>query len=208
MEHKFNINLFKSSIFAGIAISIGCMIYLTLGGVIGAIAFSFGLLTVVHYKSALYTGYCGFIQLFGNGTHTQTWIDVLTVIGGNIFGCLIAAISAHLAGLPILEAGLTLVSSRLDLSLIEVFFRAIGCGLIMTTAVKFARENRFLPLLFGVPLFICCGFLHSIADSFYYLYGCLDTPNTRFILPLIITYLGNYVGCNTYKVFLDYPCGC
>lgn len=204
MQQNFNINLFKSSIFAGIAISIGCMIYLTLGGVIGTIAFSFGLLTVVHYKSALYTGYCGFIQLFGKGTHAQTWIDVLTVIGGNILGCLIAAICAHLAGLPILETGLTLVSARLDLSLIEVFFRAIGCGLIMTTAVKFARENKFLPLLFGVPLFICCGFLHSIADSFYYLYGCIATPNTQFILPLIMTYVGNYVGCNAHKLFLDY----
>lgn len=204
MEQNFNINLFKSSIFAGIAISIGCMIYLTLGGVIGAIAFSFGLLTVVHYKSALYTGYCGFIQLFGKGTHAQTWIGVLTVIGGNILGCLIAAICTHLAGLPILETGLTLVAARLDLSLIEVFFRAIGCGLIMTTAVKFARENKFLPLLFGVPLFICCGFLHSIADSFYYLYGCIATPNTQFILPLVMTYVGNYVGCNAYKLFLDY----
>ena len=97
------------------------------------------------------------------------------------------------------------MASRVALNPIEVLVRAIGCGFIMTTAVKFAKDGKYLPLLFGVPLFICCGFLHSIADSFYYLFATIESAKIHvadWILPLVMTYVGNYVGCSAYKVFL------
>ena len=49
------IEIFKSSILAGMFISLGCIVNLTVGGYLGAILFSFGLLSVVHYKLKLYT---------------------------------------------------------------------------------------------------------------------------------------------------------
>jgi formate/nitrite transporter FocA (FNT family) len=71
----------------------------------------------------------------------------------------------------------------------------------MTTAVQFAREGKFLPLLFGVPLFIYCGFYHSIADTFYYLFSNMK-PTLDMIFTLGMTYFGNYLGCSTYKLFI------
>ena len=56
------IEIFKSSILAGMFISLGCIVNLTVGGYLGAILFSFGLLSVVHYKLKLYTGTIGFFM--------------------------------------------------------------------------------------------------------------------------------------------------
>ena len=75
----------------------------------------------------------------------------------------------------------------------------------MTTAVQFARESKFLPLLFGVPAFIMCGFYHSIADAFYYA-ARLSFDNIELWMDVfiswIVTVLGNFIGCNLYRAVL------
>jgi formate/nitrite transporter FocA (FNT family) len=75
----------------------------------------------------------------------------------------------------------------------------------MTTAVKFARQGQWLPLLFGVPLFIICGFPHSIADAFYYLAvpGAFLAANAgKVLLVYVMIVLGNFVGCNLTRFIL------
>jgi formate/nitrite transporter FocA (FNT family) len=80
---------------------------------------------------------------------------------------------------------------------------AIGCGFIMTTAVQFARQNQFLPLIFGVPLFIVCGFPHCVADAFYYALTALQGNWEWWILPACgWAILGNYIGCNLPRWFM------
>ncbi len=76
---------------------------------------------------------------------------------------------------------------------------------MMTTAVTVARKGRWLPLLFGVPAFIVCGFPHCVADAFYYLAAPLDflCGNAFDILLLYLSIVaGNFVGCNIYRVVL------
>ena len=70
----------------------------------------------------------------------------------------------------------------------------------MTTAVEFARKGKMLTLLLGVPVFILCGFAHSIADAFYF----LVSPSEQLLqVPVFTVYvsevLGNFVGCNLYR---------
>ena len=73
----------------------------------------------------------------------------------------------------------------------------------MTTAVKFAREEKWLPLLFAVPVFILAGFYHSIADS-YYIIASHITYNDIIGPQVFSNYgtciLGNFVGCNLYRL--------
>ena len=54
------VNLLISSVLAGVCIGLGGYVNLVMGGIIGAVMFSFGLLSVVHYGLALYTGKSGF----------------------------------------------------------------------------------------------------------------------------------------------------
>jgi len=54
--------------------------------------------------------------------------------------------------------------------------------------------------LFGIPLFIMCGFVHSIADAFYYTLALLpgDWTGTT-LLVYLASILGNFIGCNLYR---------
>ena len=54
---------FRSAILSGIAVGIAGWGYLAYTGIVGAVLFSFGLLTVVNYKLPLYTGTAGFVAL-------------------------------------------------------------------------------------------------------------------------------------------------
>lgn len=87
------------------------------------------------------------------------------------------------------------------------FVLAIGCGFIMTTAVTFARQGKNLPLFFGVPLFIMCGFPHCVADAFYYCCASADyiTSNIGAIIAFYLSIVaGNFVGCNLYRWLWPY----
>ena len=183
------IDTFRSAILAGLCISIGCIVNLRVGGVAGAVLFAFGLLAVVHYKFKLYTGTAGFIRFRGD------WLMLAVVLVGNIVGCAVTALAARYAVSGIFDPATAIVTSRLTAGALRCGVLAVGCGFIMTTAVQFGREGRYLPLLFGVPVFILCGFTHSIADAFYFLAvpECWGWP---LLGVYVCEVLGNFVGCN------------
>ena len=189
---KQQINILRSAIIAGICISIGCVVNLRVGGVAGAVLFAFGLLALVHYKLKLYTGTAGFIRAKGD------WSMLGTVLLGNIIGCALTALACTYAQPDILPPDLAIVQSRLTKGPLACFLLAIGCGFIMTTAVQFGREGKFLPLLFGVPVFILCGFAHSVADAFYFL-AVPELYSIDLLIVYIAEVLGNFVGCNLYR---------
>ncbi len=191
------VRLILSALLAGISISCGCIVFLKVGGVAGAVLFSFGLLTVVHYKFKLYTGTAGFVESWKDFFH------LFIILFGNILGCLLAAVAMKYAQPNLADTALSLLQKRLEYDFSASLLLGVGCGFIMTTAVQFARENKFLPLLFGVPVFILCGFLHSIADAFYYLMAPVSflRDNLNEVLKLYISIvIGNFIGCNLYRI--------
>lgn len=191
-------NLIHSAIMAGICIGIAGFGYLAVGGIVGAVTFAFGLLAVVHYRLKLYTGTAGF---FAKGE----LLRLCTILLMNIVGCLLVALMARMSPMPLQDAAQHILEGRLNAGIVQSGVLAIGCGFIMTTAVKWGREGKFLPLLFGVPLFIICGFPHCIADAFYYLCVPVEylTANAGQVLLLYASIvLGNFIGCNLYRLLL------
>lgn len=200
------IKLLRSSVMAGICIGIAGFGFLAsgiqsqvYGSLVGAVLFAFGLLTVIGYKLKLYTGTAGFIKVGEVG-------DLFLILLGNIIGCLCVALLARVSPMEIQEAAQKILDLRLRTGALRCGLLAIGCGFIMTTAVQFARKGHFLPLLFGVPLFIVCGFPHCVADVFYFL--CVPfnyltaNPGTLLLLYLCIV-TGNLIGCNLYRIVLE-----
>ena len=199
------IKLLRSSIFAGIAIGTAGFGFLAsgvqteaYGSLVGAVLFSFGLLTVVGYKLKLYTGTAGFILKNEAGS-------LFLILLGNIIGCFLVSMLARITPLALQEAAQNILELRLRTGALRCGLLGIGCGFIMTTAVQFARQKQYLPLLFGVPLFIVCGFTHCVADAFYYL--CVPVAfwkaNALHILAVYACIvLGNLVGCNLYRIVL------
>ena len=190
--------IFRASFLAGVCIGIAGFGYLAEKSIVGAVLFAFGLLTVVHYGLKLYTGTAGFIR---RGEVGQLFL----ILVGNILGCLAVALIARCSPMPLQETAQTVLEGRLATGPLRGGVLAIGCGFIMTTAVNFARQGKNLPLLFGVPLFIMCGFPHCIADAFYYL--CVPLDFWACYWPSILLFyvsivFGNFIGCNLYRAVL------
>ena len=191
-------NIFRSSVLAGICIGLAGFGYLSEKSIVGAVLFAFGLLAVVHYGLKLYTGTAGFIQRGEVG-------KLFGILGGNIIGCLLVSLLVRCSPMPLQETAQQILEGRLAIGPLRGGILAIGCGFIMTTAVTFARKQQHLPLLFGVPLFIMCGFPHCVADAFYYL--CVPvsfmTEHAVSILTFYISIvLGNFIGCNLYRFLI------
>lgn len=201
-------DVFKSSILAGITIGIAGWGYLANSNIIGAILFSFGLLTVVSYKMKLYTGTAGFVDFKNENGKTviaKPLLELLLVLGGNIIGCLLVGLLARLSPIDLTGSAQKILEGRLAIGAIRGGLLAIGCGFIMTTAVTFARKGQYLPLLFGVPLFIICGFPHCVADAYYYLTVPFDFIANNFsdvLLFYIAIVFGNFIGCNLYRLIM------
>ena len=200
---------FRSAILSGIAVAIAGWGYLacTAKGleVLGAVMFSFGLLTVVNYKLKLYTGTAGFVQLRYEDGRSR-WLkaigELLLILIGNIVGCLLVSLLTRMSPMDLGATAQNILESRLKTGPVGAGLLAIGCGFIMTTVVTFAREGKPLTLLFGVPLFIYCGFPHCLADAFYYLtvpteYTLAHIADIALLYPCLV--IGNFIGCNFYR---------
>lgn len=200
------IKLLRSSIMAGICIGIAGFGFLAsgiqsaaYGSLAGAVLFSFGLLTVVGYKLKLYTGTAGFIMKNEIG-------QLFLILFGNILGCLCVGLLARVSPMDIQQSAQNILELRLKTGALKCGLLAIGCGFIMTTAVCFARKGQYLPLLFGVPLFIVCGFPHCVADAFYFLCVPFAFIKAHFLQVLTVYLLivsGNLIGCNLYRIVLS-----
>ncbi len=196
---------FRSSILSGIAVGIAGWGYLAFPNIIGAVLFSFGLLTVVHYKLKLYTGTAGFVAL-RRSDGSSRWIgaigELLLILFGNIVGCMLVSLLTRMSPLDLGASAQAILESRMAIGPLRAGLLAIGCGFIMTTVVTFAREGKPLALLFGVPLFINCGFPHCLADAFYYMTVPVSYTGSH-LLELAVLYpslvVGNFIGCNLYR---------
>jgi formate/nitrite transporter FocA (FNT family) len=164
------------------------------------VLFSLGLMAVVGYKLKLYTGTAGFIRKNEVGT-------LFLILLGNIIGCLCMGLLTRVSpmGEGIQAAAVNIMELRLKTGALKCGLLGIGCGMMMTTAVRFAREKNFLPLLLAVPLFIVCGFTHCIADAFYYCcvpVSFLKAHALEVLGVYVCIVLGNLIGCNLYRIVL------
>lgn len=174
-------------ILAGAAISLGAYIYLKVGGIIGAVMFSIGLISVIHYRLGLYTGW---IKNFKN------WDDsfvLLTILLLNIVGCLLMSLTV--SDQQIIQQCNNIVSSRAEMGIWKSIFNGAGCGFIITLSVM--CKNR-IALLIGIPAFILAGFTHSIADAFYYCVGHASI-NGAAMISYLGTVIGNFIGGIIFK---------
>ena len=195
----------RSAIFAGIYIGTAGFGFLAsgiqsevYGSLVGAVLFSLGLMAVVGYKLKLYTGTAGFINKNEVG-------QLFLILLGNIIGCLCLGLLSRVSPMDIQSAAQQVLELRLKTGALRCGLLGIPCGLLMTTAVTFARKGNMLPLLFAVPLFIVCGFTHCVADAFYYCavpVAFLKAHALQVLGVYVCIVLGNLIGCNLYRIVL------
>lgn len=178
-------DLLKKSAAASLLIGLGNFALLKLGNPIGPVIFAFGLLGVCYLGLNLFTGKCGF--LFEDKLKVKDLLLILLVnlVAGYLFGLLFS-----LADGAIIEPAAEKVTAW-DLSL-SFFVKAFLCGIIMYLAVKIYKKGTPLGIIFGIPLFIFCGFQHCIANVITF--GVSSIFSWTALAALFLAVLGNFLG--------------
>lgn len=187
MENKIKnkimnkMELINKSIAAGLLIGLGNYALLKLGNPIGPVIFALGLLGVCYMGLNLFTGKCGF--LFQDKINP---IDLLIILIGNLisgylFGLLFSVADGDVFNNAVAKVATWEVS-------IAFFIKSFLCGVIMYIAVFMYKKGTPLGIIYGIPLFIFCGFQHCIANIITL--GVARTMHPS----IIICIIGNFVG--------------
>lgn len=175
------------SVFAGAMIGIACSINLVVGGgYIGAVLFSIGLCIICLQKYNLFTGKIGYIESI------KQLPTYLLYILGNLIGVTLITLITNVDSTA-------LSTAKLDLPLLLVFGKSIGCGFLMYIAVDTFKSKYTLTGVIGcVIAFVLAGFEHSIADMFYFINSNLI--NVDSLIFILVVILGNALGSLLHKL--------
>ena len=181
-----------SGICAGIMISIGGTVFLACDNrYMGAVLFSVALLCICLKGYSLFTGKIGFIP----EKHGREEFSVLLLgLLGNAIATIICGIAIRYALPAVGETAFNICSSKLETDFGAALIKGVFCGILMYMAVSIYRDHNknIVGIIFCIPVFILCGFEHSIADMFYFgASGIISLKAFGFIWTII---LGNAVG--------------
>lgn len=186
---------FIKAIMAGIAISLGGTIYLSMENhVVGAFLFSIGLFTIYTFGLDLYTGKVCYI-LNKKPSYLKT---VLIVLLGNAVGTVSMGYLFRFTKLSKLVGHTSeIVSAKLSDTILSTFIMAIFCGLLMCIAVIGFQTikdgtGKYLALILPIMVFILSGFEHSIADLFYFSFA--NAWNLKAMGYILVITFGNMIG--------------
>lgn len=173
--------LVNKSIAAALLIGLGNYALLKLGEPIGPIIFALGLLGVCYMGLNLFTGKCGF--LFQDKIKITDLLIILMVnlIAGYLIGLVFSIADPQLMTKAIAKV------EKWDISW-AFFIKSILCGIIMYIAVYMYKKGTPLGIIYGIPLFIFCGFQHCIANIITL--GAARTFSTT----IFICIIGNFIG--------------
>lgn len=186
---------FVKSILAGICISLGGVIYLTLENhIVGAFLFTIGLFSIYTFGFSLYTGKVCFIP----NENPKFLLTVLNVYLGNLVGTVgMGLIFRHTRVSKVVEHTQEVVGSKLSDTPFSVFFMGIMCGISIAIAVLGFMNikdaiGKYIALFVPIMVFILSGYEHSIADMFYVTLA--GAWSTKAILYILLISTGNLLG--------------
>ena len=179
MEKK--IELMNKSFAAALLIGLGNYALLKLGNPIGPIIFALGLLGVCYMGLNLFTGKCGF--LFQDKINP---LDLFLILIGNLLAGYLFGLAFSVADADVMANAVAKVETW-EVSW-AFFIKSILCGVIMYVAVLMYKKGTPLGIIYGIPLFIFCGFQHCIANIVTL--GVARTMDWS----ILICILGNFIG--------------
>lgn len=177
----------KKSIFAALLIGLGNFALLKIGAPLGQFLFSLGLMGVCVLGANLFTGKCGFLLEEKQKVLHLALILVLNLIFGYLIGVLFSLTDSTLTATALEKV------ATWELSL-PYFLKSFFCGVVMYVAVKMYKRGSIWGILLGVPLFLFCGWQHSIANV-------ITMGVARTVSPALgICVAGNFIGSLTTSI--------
>ena len=187
---------FLFGILAGISISIGGTVFLSLDNkVLGAVFFTVGLFTVCTFGFDLFTGKVCYV--FDRDLPYALGVVVMWL--GNFAGAWLTAFAESLTriGHALQEKVAAMFAVKSCDTFLSLFILGIFCDILIYIGVDGYNKNphevgKYLSLLFGVTVFILCGTEHCVADMYYFSIAGMWNPHT--LLCLLVISLGNAFG--------------
>lgn len=182
---------FRESLCAGILIAIGGTVFLSCENkTVGAVFFSVALLCICYKAYYLFTGKIGYIAEQHKG---QDFLSLAVGLFGNLAATFLLGMLLRTVLPNIGARAAEMCTDKLAQYPLHTFVRGFFCGILMYLAVSIYKEkNSVLGVLFCVPVFILCGFEHSIADMFYL--GVSGIFELRTVLFMALVIAGNTLG--------------
>lgn len=175
------LEIIRKSIGAALLIGLGNYALLKLGNPIGPVIFALGLLGVCYMNQNLFTGKCGFIIENKIPMVELLVILFINLVFGYLFGLMFSITDTEIVNNALLKISTWNISWAF-------FVKSFLCGVIMYIAVYMYKKGTPLGIIYGIPLFIFCGFQHCIANII-----TLGIART-FDLSIFLCILGNFVG--------------
>lgn len=187
---------FVFAVLAGVCIAIGGTVYLSVENkALGALLFTVGLFTICCFGLNLYTGKVCYV--FDNPP--SYLLDVALIWLGNLLGTWGAAklLLATRIGAGLQANAAAVCAAKLGDGILSIFILAVFCNMLICIAVEGFKNNphelgKYLALVFGVVVFILCGFEHCIANMFYF--SVAEVWSAKTFGYLLVMTLGNAVG--------------
>lgn len=192
---KEYLKILLRAVLAGIMISIGGTIYLSLENkLLGAFLFSIGLFSICVNGYNLYTGKIGYVI----NNKPRYLIELFITLIGNLVGTIMCGYTLLLSriGVKIKESAEIICNIKLNDNLLSIFVLAFFCGIIMYLAVDiYKRVNdfgKYVGIFMGITIFILVGFEHCVANMFYF--SVANMWSWKTVLYLLVMILGNTFG--------------
>ena len=192
---KNNLKILLRAVLAGVMISLGGTIFLSLENkALGAFLFSIGLFSICVNGYNLYTGKIGYVI----DNKPKYLIELLFTLLGNLIGTLSCGYLLFLSriGDSLRDKASIICNIKLDDNLLSIFILSIFCGIIMYLAVDIYKKvegfGRYIGIFMGITVFILAGFEHCVANMFYF--SVANMWSWKTILYVFIMILGNSVG--------------
>lgn len=175
----------KYSILAGIMIGVGGITYLSVESkFLGSFLFTLGLIAIMYQKYHLFTGQVGYLG------QKYKLSDLLVTL---FFNCVSIAIIGVISSMWLKDKALLIVQNKLSISLLEVFIKAILCGIVIYIAVElFKKDDKGVWTPIYIMAFILCGFEHCVANTFYF--ATANYFSIEVLIFICVTVIGNALG--------------
>ena len=179
------------AVSAGIMIAVGGSVFLSCDNkYVGAVLFSVALLCICYLGYYLFTGKIGYLA---NDLSKKNIINLTVGLAVNLVVTFLLGYLISFAFPSLVQKAYIMCSEKLEQTFLNTFIRAVFCGVLMFTAVEIFREKKTpLGIVFCIPVFILCGFEHSIADMFYF--GASGIFKAEILTFELAAVLGNTAG--------------
>ena len=226
---KKRLNVLLYAIFAGVAVSIGGILYLLTKAlipenswipsiIVGSLLFPVGLISICYFKFNLYTGKIGLAfrnpNIDKKGLNVFEWL--FWILLGNMIGAII--IGLIIWGLTFINRysafSLTIKSVALLRNMpftaqgvFDMSYKGVLCGVLVYAGVYFFNNlkttfGKILGIMVPIAFFVYAGLQHCIANMFYI--AASGNWNANSLVGLVVCIAANSLGSIVLDLFVKY----